>query len=206
MRLVRRTLGKKYGVSVIPITEALHRLETDGLVESVPNVGTRVRELSLEAIMSDWVMREALEVQASRICAEKLTEQQLVHLVYLAGRIDELMAQRDPDFQEALIKHRDFHLLIAEYTGYPILLKEITRHWMRHTMMFIGLSSSMFPVPPDWHHQLINAIASRNPEQADRKTREHILYGKEHYCEVIQEYNRRLTDTTTTKNKKGGNT
>ena len=39
----RRALASELGMSVIPVTEAIQRLEMDGLVESWPRVGTRVK-------------------------------------------------------------------------------------------------------------------------------------------------------------------
>src|SRR5689334_3381230 len=41
--LSRRKLAAELGISVPPITEALQRLEREGLLESKPRVGTRVR-------------------------------------------------------------------------------------------------------------------------------------------------------------------
>ena len=69
-RLVRRTVSKRLGVSPMPVTEALLRLEQDGLVESEPMYGSRVKAWTLEAVQGDEVLREALECQAARLCAE----------------------------------------------------------------------------------------------------------------------------------------
>ena len=39
----RRSLAKALDMSMLPVAEALQRLEREGLVESRPRVGTRVR-------------------------------------------------------------------------------------------------------------------------------------------------------------------
>ena len=41
--LSRRRLARELGMSVLPVTDALRRLEVDGLVESRARAGTRVR-------------------------------------------------------------------------------------------------------------------------------------------------------------------
>ena len=56
-RMVRRILSKRLGVSPIPVIEALHELEKDGLVESQPMYGHRVRSLSVETARNDHVLR-----------------------------------------------------------------------------------------------------------------------------------------------------
>jgi DNA-binding GntR family transcriptional regulator len=43
MPLSRRRLARQLGMSVLPISDALRRLEEDGLVESRARAGTRVR-------------------------------------------------------------------------------------------------------------------------------------------------------------------
>src|SRR6266478_1994480 len=71
--LSRRKLAVEFGMSLLPISEALQRLESDGLVESRPRVGTRVRTPTLEEVQGRYVVREALEAQAARLCCEVAT-------------------------------------------------------------------------------------------------------------------------------------
>src|ERR1700731_1354905 len=59
--LSRRRLAEKLNMSFVPITEALQRLESEGLVESRPRIGTRVRVPTKEDILDSYVIREALE-------------------------------------------------------------------------------------------------------------------------------------------------
>src|SRR6185437_15569732 len=55
--LSRRHLAEMLNMSFIPITEALQRLEVEGLVESRPRIGTRVRIPAEEDIRSSYVIR-----------------------------------------------------------------------------------------------------------------------------------------------------
>src|ERR687895_1444107 len=61
----RRKLAAELSMSFLPVSEALLRLEFEGLLESRPRAGTRVRIPSPEDVRGHYVVREALEVQAA---------------------------------------------------------------------------------------------------------------------------------------------
>ena len=65
----RRKLAAELSMSFLPVSEALLRLEIEGLLESRPRAGTRVRIPSPEDVQGHYVVREALEVQAG--CLER---------------------------------------------------------------------------------------------------------------------------------------
>src|ERR1700759_220682 len=58
--LSRRQLAQELGMSLVPISEALQRLEGEGLVESKPRVGTRIYMPTPQDIRERYVVREAL--------------------------------------------------------------------------------------------------------------------------------------------------
>ena len=58
--LPRRRLGELFHMSLVPVAQALQRLETEGLVESLPRVGTRVRVPKPEDVRGHYMLREAL--------------------------------------------------------------------------------------------------------------------------------------------------
>src|SRR5438046_9860198 len=61
----RRKLAAELGMSFLPVSEALQRLEVEGLLESRPRAGTRVRIPTRDEVRGQFVVREALEVQAA---------------------------------------------------------------------------------------------------------------------------------------------
>src|SRR5216117_280360 len=69
----RRKLAAELGISFLPVSEALLRLEFEGLLESRPRAGTRVRIPSPEDVKGHFVVREALEVQAAKLFADVAT-------------------------------------------------------------------------------------------------------------------------------------
>src|SRR5215204_3652948 len=69
----RRKLAAELNMSFLPVSEALLRLEFEGMLESRPRAGTRVRIPSAEDVRGHYVVREALEVQAARLFAAAAT-------------------------------------------------------------------------------------------------------------------------------------
>src|SRR6202158_1305408 len=63
--LSRRKLAAELGMSLLPVAEALQALESDGLVESRPRVGTRVCLPTAEEIYARYQVREAFESQSA---------------------------------------------------------------------------------------------------------------------------------------------
>src|SRR4029079_6270424 len=83
----RRKLAAELGMSFLPVSEALLRLECEGLLESRPRAGTRVRIPSPEDVKGHFVVREALEVQAARLFAASATIEDRNELQKLAATV-----------------------------------------------------------------------------------------------------------------------
>src|SRR5208282_318497 len=88
--LSRRRLATDLGMSMLPICAAIQRLENEGLVESRPRVGTRVRVPTEQDIREQYIIREALECQAARLVVERATMKQRQELVHMADQLDAL--------------------------------------------------------------------------------------------------------------------
>ena len=69
----RRRIAAELGMSFLPVSEALMRLELEGLLESRPRAGTRVRIPSRDDVQGHYIVREALEAQAARLFAKLAT-------------------------------------------------------------------------------------------------------------------------------------
>ena len=76
--LSRRKLAARLSMSLLPVGEALQKLEAEGLVESRARVGTRVRIPTEEDVTGHYILREALETMSARLYAERATEADLL--------------------------------------------------------------------------------------------------------------------------------
>src|SRR6516225_6283485 len=107
----RRKLANELGMSLLPVSEALMRLEFEGLLESRPRAGTRVRIPTPEDVRGHYVVREALEVQASMLFASYATPEDRANLIASAIRVDAMSISDDAAYLPA---HEKLHRQIAE--------------------------------------------------------------------------------------------
>ena len=179
-RLVRRSLAARLGVSPMPVTEALLRLEVDGLVESEPLYGYRVRPMTVDNLKNDQIMREAIECQVARLCAENATDAELATLLVEAKKLDKIFTfdARHPTISGRM--HLEFHFHLACYSGFPRLAEELARVWFRRVMRISAIKAlSCRRVPKYWHQRLVETIATRDVQTAEEKMRDHVRYGDE---------------------------
>lgn len=191
--LSRRSLADELRVSPVPVMEALQRLEHDGLVETRPRVGTRVRLPTPQDILDQFTLREALEVQSARMFSEKATVEQREELDGMAANLDDLDAQiegvGDGDHRRQLILaehrlHMRLHLRIAMCAGCAALTRAIETN---QTLIFKWLLD-MIPrqrLPSKWHQKLISAISVSDPEAAESAMRAHIRHGFDNVMKTV---------------------
>ena len=178
-RLARKKVAERLGVSPMPITEALYMLEVDGLVESKPLRGCRVRPLTLDSIENGLALREAIECHTARLCAEKASDAELTRLTALAKQLDQIATRADPNSKLGMQLHIDLHLGIAKATGYHSLGDELQRVWFQRYMYLNWINATIIdPVPANWHQKLMKSISGKDPAKAEGAMREHVRHGQ----------------------------
>jgi len=187
-RLVRRTLAKQFGVSHIPVTEALIKLEQDGLVESAPMFGARVRVVTPERIREEQELREAIECHCARLCAQRMTPVKLARLREMAPEVDRLMSgEADPASWAGMNLHLEFHLEIARQSEVALLVRELQRIGFLELMRATWVNSTEFyKMPRDWHQSLVEALATGKVNMAEAAMRKHVRYGLDHLLDAVR--------------------
>jgi DNA-binding GntR family transcriptional regulator len=181
--LSRRRLARDLGMSVAPVTEALRRLEEDGLVESRPRAGTRVRVPTDADVRDLYELREALESQSARLFAQRATPAQRLELRRLSEQVDVLFGRlatslEDPAFRFAVHSHHvQLHMKIAESAGSRKLTQMIERNHVLILNWLFDVTGRRTPLPSGFHSRLAEALVSGDVEQADAAMRAHVRYG-----------------------------
>lgn len=87
-RLVERTLCEQTGVSRTCVREALQHLESEGLVERVPNKGLYVAAVTADEARQIYEVRAALESEAGRMFVQRASAKDLKALEAALNRLD----------------------------------------------------------------------------------------------------------------------
>jgi DNA-binding GntR family transcriptional regulator len=170
----RRKLATELGMSLLPVTEAFLRLECEGLLESRPRAGTRVRIPTEQDVRGHYVVREALEAEAAKLFAEAATAQERAELLKLAARVDALSLQTGGDRLLYLSLHEKLHRRIAECTRCQPLCNAIEKN---HVLASTWLCVTRQAAPgesPRRHQDLIEILIKGDPLAAAQAMRAHI--------------------------------
>lgn len=126
-RIDQAELAQRFQVSLVPIREALARLQSSGLVRIIPHRGVFIAHLSVEELIDIYHVREVLEEQAARLAAPRLSDDEIAQIEALAQREQEL-ADKDA-FDAFLDINRELHFIIYRASARPHLLKIIAQLW-----------------------------------------------------------------------------
>ena len=72
-KIVMRSLAKQFGLSEIPVREAIRKLESDGFVEFTPHVGAVVTTIDEKEFVETYLIRIELEALATRLAVSHVT-------------------------------------------------------------------------------------------------------------------------------------
>lgn len=189
--LSRRRLAQRLNMSFLPITIALKCLETEGIVESRPRIGTRVRVPNEQDVRDSNVIREALESQAARLCAQNVTEEEKQQLQTSARHLDQLqkmcvLGTANSRFLFSVhTYHMEFHLRIAELSRCPGLRRAIEIEQVLVFNWLYDIAADRRIQPEEFHLNLAEAVCSGDPFVADTTMRAHVRYGLDQVLEHL---------------------
>jgi len=184
----RRKLAAELGMSLLPVSEAFQHLEFEGLLESRPRAGTRVRIPTEQDVRGHYVVREALEVESARLFAEAATAQERAELKKLAARVDALSTRADGDRFLYLNLHEKLHRRVAECARCPALSIAIEKnHVLASTWLCVPRPASS-ERPPRRHQVLVDVLIRDDPAAAGEAMREHIQRGLQNTLHRLEPY------------------
>ena len=184
-RLLFSDLAEKLGVSRTPVNNALSLLAKEGFLDFTPNQGYTVHQINREEADALYELRLILELGAIDKIVMNLTPEKL-----------KLLEKKERAFKEAVALNvsrgrfmldEDFHSFIVEMSGNIYLgeyFREIyERIFLRHR---IGpLRGERQQQVPDEHHEIFDAIKSRDVNRTKEAITHHVTAGKEYIYSFI---------------------
>jgi DNA-binding GntR family transcriptional regulator len=178
-RLTEEHLAKKLGVSRTPVREALHKLESEGLIKPLETRGFIVSRDSKDEVEELFELRAILEGYALRIISERISEEDLKQLGRLiAGAEDALRRKRMEEVFKWNTKFHDMlHGIVVDKKRLHRLLVNIRKYVLRYrrdTLQYPDGGKRAV----DGHRKILLALRLKDPDLCERMMREHIQEAK----------------------------
>jgi DNA-binding GntR family transcriptional regulator len=172
-RLIIDELAAAYGVSPIPVREALQQLQSDGYVVIQPYAGAKVAEVEIDAIHEIFALLESLEVISGRAACERMEDADLDELEHLVARMDDLVDDPDRWSQENLLLH-EFICTKAGTHLVEVLLRKAMEQWDRlRRYYFKDVFTHRIRESQPEHRAIVRALRTRDADLVERIIREH---------------------------------
>lgn len=174
-RLVEADLAEMYGASRGHVRTALSELTVEGLVERIQNRGARVRSVPVEEAIEIVEVRSALEALCAARAATRITDAEAEELRQIGQGMETAVETGD---QAAYAQgNTDLHSTLIRLSGQKTAAATIDRLRAQAVRfqyrLFAKPGRSQQSLPE--HLAIIDAVCAREPDEAARAMREHLM-------------------------------
>jgi DNA-binding GntR family transcriptional regulator len=124
-----RDLAEQVGTSVMPVREAIRRLEESGLAAREPHKGAVVKNLNMTELLQTYQVRTLLEVEAARLGGSAVTDADCATMLQLCDQLER--AVDDGTILDALNYDEALLGVLYAASGNAVLLESIRGLWQR---------------------------------------------------------------------------
>ncbi len=171
-KIVITEIAREFGISEIPVREAIKKLESEGLVKFTPHVGAVVNDLAHDEFLELYLMRIELEALATKLSAPHMEPEDIAELRSLVGEAERAIEEGKTDVLGAL--NKSFHLKIYKTAPYPFLYRTIVDLWERFELMQCVFAYVPERAVPSWdeHKLIVEALENRDAAKAAKLVRQ----------------------------------
>jgi DNA-binding GntR family transcriptional regulator len=148
-RLVLGAIAKDLGVSVVPVREAIRRLEAEGLVTFERNVGATVAGIDPTEYLYTMQTLSIVEGAATALSAPLIGPADVARARAVNADMRDCLQHFDP--VRFTLLNQDFHSILFEHCPNPHILDLVHRGWNR----LAALRSSTFRFVPGRAHESV---------------------------------------------------
>jgi DNA-binding GntR family transcriptional regulator len=172
-RLLVLEIAGRFQISQAPVREALERLKSEGLIDSKPNKGSVVSEITAKEVRDIFVLREIIEGFAVRESMPKLMERDYQLLGDILRRMN--LAIKDNDLLQILELDMEFHGFFYKLCDNQAVL-ELWNTMKTKVMRFMAISNRLRSTDQlvEGHMALIQAVRTGNAAEAELAFVEHM--------------------------------
>ena len=157
-----------------PVSQALARLELEGMIEIIPRKGAIVRSVSMDEVLQIIDVRLVNETRCAELAAQRASAADLGELEAILGRAAPLVRARNVEGLMQL--DREFHIVLSRAAGNPVLAEILLGlHERSLRFWFISLSDrDHLAAVQREHRAVLQALRSRDARAAAAAMRAHI--------------------------------
>jgi GntR family transcriptional regulator, rspAB operon transcriptional repressor len=177
--LIEAKIAREIGTSRTPVREALHNLELEGIIESIPRVGYVVKPISEEEFEEICEIRTAIEGMAATWAVKKAHQELIEELTENILISEEKILQGNP---KAFVEmDAQFHEIMAGFSGSKRLLElaqTLRRHMLRYRIQSIYSTDTVLKAI-EGHKGILRAIERGDLDEINQAIRYHMEQTKE---------------------------
>ncbi|OJX67928.1 MAG: hypothetical protein BGO95_06100 [Micrococcales bacterium 73-13] len=185
-RLVERTLSETYGVSRVPLREAMLHLAAEGFLTITPRRGATVATFTIDSVSDLFDVREQLDSLAARLAAERIDAAGVKRLEQALLRAEQTALTDDE--AERTVENARFHELIVDLAESPLLTSIMKPIGARVRWLFSFMSrAESSPLLAQEHRRLFELIAGGDGPQAAEYARAHVAATRQSTIDALAE-------------------
>jgi DNA-binding GntR family transcriptional regulator len=177
-RIAENKLAQQLGVSRTPVREALHILEMEGFLESIPRVGYKVKEIRWEEVEELCEIRKVNEILAARWALVRITPEELSSLEKNLGAAQ---ADAKKGATKSFIDHdADFHDVLIQASGSQRLMEicQILRRHMRRYRIESLTTPESVTRAIESHRHILDQLIKRDAAGIEEAISDHLDFVK----------------------------
>lgn len=174
-RLIEADLSVSFGASRASIRMALLELANEGLIDRLPNRGSRVRAISLDEAVEILEVRIGVEGLCAAKAAERISDAEIDEFRDLRSAILTSVAAGDLLEYSRLNQVLDQRIReISRHVTAVGIIERLQAQSVRHQFR-LSFQQGRARISGPEHAAIIDAVTARDPEAARRATADHLL-------------------------------
>lgn len=167
-------LAEELQISRTPVSEALKRLASEGIIDIIPQVGCIVRIPQPNEIQETFLIRAVLEGLSAEVAASRITDKDINTLDDILNASEDAAESSDAARYESL--NRAFHNTISQIADLYTLSRLLVSLWQLsgYQTASIPFFAERFSVSLREHHLILEHLKNRDPDGARQATEAHL--------------------------------
>ncbi|MFP4136740.1 MAG: GntR family transcriptional regulator [Halomonas sp.] len=173
-RISEKQLCERFGVSRTPLREALKVLASEGLVELLPNRGSRVVRLTLKMVKDTYDLMAALEGLSGELACQHISDEGIAAIRELHDTM--LVHYRERDLARYFQVNQRIHEAIMSASGNEVLqeMYDNLSQRVKRVRYSKKMTDDFWRRAVQDHEEMIAALEARDSKRLGQVLREHL--------------------------------